>query len=72
MSFKRNDLCLLLDGLEAVIEGFKYDGGLILAEDYIRLEERVRERLRSHDRTPYRTGKGVIIEKRERPPMVIE
>lgn len=53
VSFKRNDFCYLLDALEAIIEDFKYDGGLVLAEDYIRLENRLRDRLRSHDRTPF-------------------
>lgn len=55
MSFKRNDVCYLLDALEAIIEDLKYDGGLILAEDYIRLENRLRTRLRSHDGTPFRS-----------------
>jgi hypothetical protein len=54
MSFKRNDFCLLLDALEAIIEDFKYDGGLVLAEEYIGLEKRLRDRLDSHDRTPFR------------------
>ena len=56
MSFKRNDLCYLIDALEAIIEDFKYDGGLVLAEDYIRMEERLTKRLRSHDRTPFRSS----------------
>jgi len=54
MSFSRRDFCLILDAFEAIIEDFKYDGGLVLAEDYIRLENRLRERLRSHDSTPFR------------------
>lgn len=45
MSFTRNDVAHLLDGLEAVIDEFKYDGGLNLAEDYIRLADRLRKRL---------------------------
>jgi hypothetical protein len=56
LSFKRDDVCVLLDALEAVIEDFKYDGGLVLAEDYIRLQNRLRARLRSHDSTPFRAG----------------
>lgn len=54
MSFKRNDFCLLIEALEAIIEDFKYHGGLVLAEDYIRMENRLKARLRSHDRTPFR------------------
>ena len=41
-TFTRNELSHLLDGLEAVIEEFKYDGGLNLAEGYVRLAERLR------------------------------
>lgn len=42
-TFTRNELSLLLDGMNAVIEEFKYDGGLNLAEEYIRLAERLRK-----------------------------
>lgn len=56
ISFKRDDFCLLLDALEAIIEDIKYDGGLILAADYMRLENRLKARLRSHDTTPFRRG----------------
>jgi hypothetical protein len=56
MSFKRNDFCLLLDALEAIIEDFKYHGGLELAEEYIRMDNRLLARLQSHDTTTYRRG----------------
>jgi hypothetical protein len=49
LSVTRHDLIYLLDALEAIIDDYKYDGGLVLAEDYIRMEHRLRERLRSHD-----------------------
>lgn len=52
VSFKRNDFCYLLDALEAIIEDYRYDGGLVLAEDFIRLEQRLKDSLRSHDRKP--------------------
>jgi hypothetical protein len=41
-SLTRNELSLLLDGMESVIEEFKYHGGLELAEEYIDMAERLR------------------------------
>lgn len=49
ISLKRNDFCLLIDALESIIEDFKWDGGLVLADEYVRMEARLKARLRSHD-----------------------
>lgn len=43
---------MLLDSLEEIIESFKYEGGLSLAEDYIDLEEKLRDRLDTFDGRP--------------------
>lgn len=49
VAFSRHELTDLLDALECIIEDFKYDGGLRLAEDHIALEGRLKERLRRYD-----------------------
>lgn len=49
VSFKRNDFILLLDALEWTIEDYKYTTGLERADEFVRLENRLRKRLQSHD-----------------------
>ncbi len=49
LTFTRHDVCNLLDALECIIEDYKYDGGLVLAEDYIALENRLKARLDRYD-----------------------
>lgn len=55
ISFSRAELVDLVNALEAVIEEFKYDGGLVLAEREMQLYERLLLLLRKHDRVPTRT-----------------
>jgi len=43
LGLTRNDWAVILWALESVIEDAKYDGGLTLAVDEIRLAERVRK-----------------------------
>lgn len=57
VKFKRNDLAVLINALEAVIEEAKYDGGLMLVEEEMRLYERLRMRLRQHDLGPTKKAK---------------
>lgn len=45
ISFSRNELVALIDGLEALEEEFTYHGGLDLIQDELALLERLRERL---------------------------
>ena len=48
LEFTRNELGYLVDALEAIIEDFQYDGKLILAEPYLELENRIREKMGLH------------------------
>jgi hypothetical protein len=57
ITLKRNQVAHLIDACESVIEEFKYDGGLYLAEDYIELHERLTEWLHEFDRSGRRKVK---------------
>ncbi len=50
LELDRNDLVSLIWALESCIEDYKYDGGLVLAENEMRLCEWLQERLRKFDR----------------------
>lgn len=49
LDLARNDVALLIDCIEEIIENYKYEGGLILAEDEQRLHELLLDRLHRHD-----------------------
>lgn len=49
ITLDREDIAFLSWCLEDLIEGFKYDGGLDLAEEHMALKERLDKFLREYD-----------------------
>ena len=45
MTFTRNELSCLLDGLESFLEELKWDGGLVLGRDYMLLYNKISEEM---------------------------